>query len=219
MDAAVRRLTIACLAALLAVAAPAAAPQPAPSREAALDALKAPDAGERQRAVVRLAHVGRMDDVPALLAALRDVDEDVRAIAEQAIWIVWSRSGDPEADRLFGQGIDEMNAGRLEAGIATFGRVIRRAPGFAEGWNKRATLYFLAGDYEKSLQDCDEVMKRNPYHFGALAGYGQIYLQLRKYEQALDYFKRALAVNPNMAGVELQVRLLEQALGSRQKPI
>jgi tetratricopeptide (TPR) repeat protein len=90
-------------------------------------------------------------------------------------------------------------------------------PEFAEGWNKRATVYFLVGDFERSLRDCDEVIKRNPHHFGALAGYGQIYMQLDDYERAIEYFKRALAVNPNLDGVELQVRVLEHALAERKK--
>jgi tetratricopeptide (TPR) repeat protein len=188
-------------------------------REPALQALGAAEAAERLRGVVGIARNGRMADAPALLAALRDPDEQVRAAAEQALWIVWSRSGKPDIDKLFVQGLDEMNGGRLDAGIATFTRVIELAPDFAEGWNKRATLYFLVGDYRRSLADCDEVMKRNPAHFGALAGYGQIYLRLDEPEKALEYFRRALAVNPNMAGVEVQIRLIERSLAQRKKAI
>jgi tetratricopeptide (TPR) repeat protein len=195
----------------------AAADAQAPSREAALMALASSDAAQRQRGALWLAQVGRMEDVPALLARLRDPDEDVRAIAERAIWVLWSRSGNAEVDKLFLQGIDQMNAGQLKEGIGTFTRVIELAPAFAEGWNKRATLYFLVGDFDRSLKDCDEVMKRNPHHFGALAGYGQIYMQLSEYEKALEYFKRALEVNPNLDGVDFQVRLLERVLESRKK--
>jgi tetratricopeptide (TPR) repeat protein len=214
MDAAMR-LTAALLALFLLLPAPAIAQ--APTREAALAALGSPDAGERQRAAVWLAQLGRMDDVPALLAKLRDPDEDVRAIAERAIWVIWSRSGDAQTDTVFLEGVSQMSAGALEEGIATFTRVIEMAPEFAEGWNKRATLYFLVGDLERSLKDCDEVLKRNPDHFGVLAGYGQIYAQLGDYEQALAYFRRALAINPNLDGVEFQVRLLERVLAERKK--
>ncbi len=211
------RLTAGLLALFLLVPVPAGAQ--VPTREAVLATLGSADPGERQRAAVWLAQVGRMEDVPALLAKLRDPDEGVRAIADRAIWVIWSRSGNPETDALFLEGIAQMNAGELKAGIATFTRVIERAPEFAEGWNKRATLYFLAGDFERSLRDCAEVLKRNPSHFGVLAGYGQIYAQLGEYEKALDYFKRALALNPNLEGVESQARVLEGVIAERKKKI
>ncbi len=73
------------------------------------------------------------------------------------------------------------------------------------------------GEYEKSLRDCDEVMKRNPNHFGALSGYGQIYLQLDKPELALDYFQRALKVNPNLRSVEAAVAELKRLINERRK--
>jgi tetratricopeptide (TPR) repeat protein len=215
MDAAPRLLTI--LFAALCLAAPASGQ--ILGREAALQALKDPDAGRREQGIVGLARNGRMADAPALVAALRDPDESVRATAEQALWIVWSRSGNPQVDKLFAQGLEEMNSGRLDAGIATFTRVIETAPEFAEGWNKRATLYFITGEYKKSLADCDEVIKRNPAHFGALAGYGQIYLRLDDPEKALEYFRRALVVNPNMESVEAAVQVLERALAQRKKTI
>jgi tetratricopeptide (TPR) repeat protein len=211
-----RSLTAALLALFLLLPGVTGAQAP-PTREAALAALGSPEPRERARAAVGLAQVGRMEDVPALLARLRDPDEDVRAIAERAIWVIWSRSGDAQTDALFLEGIAQMNAGELQAGIATFSRVIERAPGFAEGWNRRATLYFLAGDFERSLKDCDEVLKRNPDHFGVLAGYGQIYTRVGDYEKALAYFRRALAVNPNLDGVEFQMRLLEHLIAERKK--
>ena len=88
--------------------------------------------------------------------------------------------------------------------------IIGRKPDFAEGWNKRATLYYSIGEYQKSLRDCDEVIKRNPLHFGALAGYGLIYVQLDQPDRALEYFKRALKINPNMQGVANNIELLEK---------
>ena len=210
------RPALACLALLAALAAAPAGAQQAP-REAAQAALKSADPVERGRGVVLLAREGRMTDVPALIAVLRDPNTELRALAEQAIWVVWSRSGDAVVDKLFEQGIDEMNGGRVKESIATFTRIIELKPDFAEGWNKRATIYFVAGELESSLKDCGEVLKRNPVHFGALAGCGQIYAQTGEYEKALDYFKRALAVNPNLEGVEFNARLLEHFLAERKK--
>ncbi|MGQ0656226.1 MAG: tetratricopeptide repeat protein, partial [Betaproteobacteria bacterium] len=94
--------------------------------------------------------------------------------------------------------------------------VIGRLPDFAEGWNKRATVYYLAGEYRKSIADCDEVLKRNPGHFGALSGLGEIHLGLGEPEQALGWFRKALEVNPNLLGVEFRVKELERQLEAKR---
>ena len=190
---------------------------PAPSRAQALAALKKPDPQQRRRGALGLETAGRMDDAPALIAALRDPDEVVRTIAEEALWAVWSRSGNERADELLRRGIAEMGAEHLGDAIATFTRVIQLKPEFAEAWNKRATVYFLAGEYRRSLADCDEVIKRNPSHFGALSGYGQIYMQLDQPEKALEYFRRALEVNPNLDGVQSMIERLEQLESHRRR--
>jgi tetratricopeptide (TPR) repeat protein len=187
------------------------------SREQAVQALSQSDAQMRRDAVSRLAEIGTMADVKLLVNALRDDDRDVRDHAEQAMWRIWSRSGNPEVDRLYQKGVAQMEAGDLQQSIVTFTRIIELKPDFAEGWNKRATLYFLVGEMRKSLADCDEVMKRNPYHFGALAGYVQIYVRLEYYDRALDYARRALLINPNMDGVRSMMEMIERTLEQRRR--
>ena len=199
------------LAITLTCAPPAAFPAPQARSEAVAD-LEHPAAGRRAEAVAWLAEHGRMADQPLLLKRLRDQDEFVRGLAERGLWALWSRSGEPATDRLMAAGIERMQAGALAAAVAAFSEVIRRRPAFAEGWNKRATAYYLAGDYRRSLADCDEVLKRNPRHFGALSGYGQIYFRLEQYGKALEYWRRALEVNPNMPGVEINIRGVEELL-------
>lgn len=213
----VKKLILMAIAlACLVPAMPAAADSPAPARAQALASLKKPDPQERRRGALGLQTVGRMDDAPALVAALRDPDDIVRAIAEEALWAVWSRSGEPRVDDLFKRGVSEMGGEHFGEAITTFTRVIELRPDFAEGWNKRATAYYLAGEYRRSLADCDEVLKRNPNHFGALSGYGQIYLQLDQPDKALEYFRRALQVNPNLEGVQAMIKRLE-ALETRRR--
>ena len=200
------------------LAADAAAQAKAPlTRELAVTDITSPDVETRRHATARLGEVGVISDAPALIAALTDADEVVRVLAERSVWQVWSRSGDPDTDGLLQAGIEQMNRGDGPAAVETFTKVIARRPDFAEGWNKRATVYFLMGEHRKSLRDCDEVIKLNPAHFGALAGYGQIYLQLDQPEQALAYFRRALRVNPNMRGVQQAIPHLERLLTERRK--
>ena len=182
------------------------------SREAALTALENSSVDARANAAARLGEVGTMEDIAALLNSLRDDQDTVRNSAEQSIWKIWARSGDPNVDRLYARGIREMNEGSFARAISTFSEIIKLKPDFAEGWNKRATLYFMTEQYDKSLEDCDEVMKRNPYHFGALSGYGHIHVEFRLYEQAIEYFQKALKINPNMGSVVRLIQRIEQLI-------
>ena len=198
-------------------APPAAAQRPL-TREQALEAIqKADDIDARRLGAAWLGETGQMADVPLLVDALRDDDEAVRQLAEHSLWQVWSRSGDPEVDRLFKTGLEQMTARAPGVAIETFSEVIRKKPEFAEGWNKRATLYYLIGEFDKSLADCEEVVKRNPSHFGALSGFGMNYLRLKRPEKALQYFERALRVNPNLEQVKAMVEELKQLLSQQRQ--
>ena len=201
---------------LTAVAAPAF-PEPPRSREAALGALRSPDAATRAEAVTWIANHGTMADVALLQPRLRDESPFVRSFAESGLWLLWSRSGDAEIDTLMAHGTDEMQAGRHEQAVADFTAVIAKRPDFAEGWNRRATVLFLAGEFRRSLDDCNEVLKRNPGHFGALAGLGQIYMALNEPELALSWFRKALEANPNLLGVEISIKQLEEALKQKRR--
>ena len=199
------------------MAAPAAFPEPPKSREEALGALRSEDAATRAEAVVWIANLGGPADDNLLHERLRDESAFVRSYAEQALWLLWSRSGDADTDRVMAQGVEQMQAGRHAEAIAVFSGVISRKPEFAEAWNKRATVHYLAGEYRKSLADCGEVLKRNPRHFGALSGLGMVHLALDELEDAQRWFRRALEVNPNMVGVELELLRLEERLKQKRK--
>jgi tetratricopeptide (TPR) repeat protein len=205
------------LAGLLVLATVAAAAAQSP-HDRALGALgRQDDVAARREAVRTLADTGVMADLPALAGALRDADPTVRALTESAMWEVWSRSGDPDIDRLFAVGVEQMNVRQLNEAVETFSEIIRRRPEFAEGWNKRATAYFVLGEYRKSLADCDEVLARNPYHWGALSGYGMIYVELDQPGRAVEYFQKALAVNPNLTSVEQAIETLKAQLLQRRR--
>ena len=206
-----QKINILLLAALTALALPAF-PEPPRNREAALAALQSRDAATRAEAVTWIANRGTMNDAALLHERLLDESAFVRGFAEQGLWLLWSRSGDEAIDRLMARGTDEMQAGRHREAIEIFSLVIQKKPEFAEGWNRRATVYYLAGEYQRSIADCDEVLKRNPRHFGALSGLGEIHLSLDKPGEALGWFRRALEVNPNMLGVEFRIKELESRL-------
>ena len=179
------------------------------TRVQALAALSHIEAGQRLAGVQRLADIGTMADADRLLSTLADADEQLRVVTAAAVWQIWSRSGDAAIDKLFARGVEQMAAAQLDGALATFNQIVQRKPAFAEGWNKRATVYFMLGRHKESLKDCDEVLKRNRNHFGALSGAGQIHLQLGNAQQALDFFRRAVDVNPALEGPAKMIPLLE----------
>ena len=197
------------LAAVLTAASAPAFPEEPKSRQEALAQLAGADSTARMETIVWFANHGTMADAGLLEKRLRAEDEGVRAYAERGLWAIWSRSGDPDIDRLMARGVEEMQQGNNKAAIATFSEVVKRKPDFAEGWNKRATVYYVVGDYPRSIADCDQVLKRNPRHFGTLSGLGQIYYRMDNYEMSIEWFRKALEVNPNMGGVELNLKALE----------
>lgn len=203
------------LAALLLSLATGLAAAQTMGRTQALFALVHELAPERAAAVARLADVGLMEDSPRVAERLRDEDAGVRNLAGMALWMIWSRSGDAAVDRLFARGLEQMGRGQLKSARATFTRIVRQKPAFAEGWNKRATVAFLMGDDSASLKDCDEVLKRNPLHFGALSGMAQIHLRQGRLEEALRAWERALEVNPNIDGGPEMLEQLEEAVRRR----
>ncbi len=125
-----------------------------------------------------------------------------------AIWKIWGRSGSPTADLLLIQAERAMAAGRQRTAISILSTVIEQYPDFTEAWNKRATAYFIANDFDKSLADIKQVLEREPRHFGALSGMGLIYQQLGEKKKALSAFRRALAIHPLLKDARRAVKNL-----------
>jgi tetratricopeptide (TPR) repeat protein len=131
------------------------------------------------------------------------------------IWDVWTHHDDADAVRDMRLGIGAMNAGQFRAAIQVFSETVKRFPDFAEAWNKRATAYFIIGEYASSIADCRRVLALEPRHFGALAGLGMIYRALDEPETALGWYKRALDVNPHLTDAQDAVRALEAEIKGR----
>lgn len=199
----------------LLIVAAAGGARAASEQDSLLERLRHGTAAERLVAVARLAEIGDQGATAELGRALRDPDAGVREAAGDALWAVWHRSGSTEIDAVLERGIRLMGEHRYPEAIAAFDEVIARAPAFAEGWNKRATVRYLMGDFDRSLADCAEVVKRNPLHFGALSGFGLNYLRKDDLARAAEYFQRALDVNPNLVQVESTLEQIREILRRR----
>ena len=184
----------------LLIAQPALAEQ---SREPS--AAEAPAAARKSPAEMRA------DALDSLFARLHRVRAGEEAkLAEQAIWKLWKSSDSPAAEVLIGQAERAMDGRAFDASLGILDRLVEVHPDFAEAWNKRATLYFMMGRFKDSLADIDAVLNLEPRHFGALAGRGMIYQKEKNISGALDAFRDALAINPNMPSVKDAVKQLER---------
>ncbi|MGI9462983.1 MAG: tetratricopeptide repeat protein [Aestuariivirgaceae bacterium] len=134
---------------------------------------------------------------------------------ERKIWTIWLETQDETVQALMKKGIERMGAGDLRTALAAFNHVVEAAPDFAEGWNKRATVYYLMEKFDESLADIITTLKLEPRHFGALSGRGLIYVRLEDLNKALTAFEAALAVNPQMIGPRSNVEAIRKILKQR----
>ncbi len=136
--------------------------------------------------------------------------------AEQAIWTIWLETDSAAVNILMRKGILAMQRRDFRTALRNFDQIVDLAPDYAEGWNKRATVYYLMGAFKESLDDIVKTLDLEPRHFGALSGRGLVLTELERNEEALEAFEDALAVNPAMPSVRLNIEALRKLLeGSR----
>jgi tetratricopeptide (TPR) repeat protein len=128
------------------------------------------------------------------------------------IWNVWMDSGEIEINSWMEQGSKALTDGDFTKAITIFNKITERKPDFVEGWNKRATAYYMKGDYNASLQDIFRTLSIEKRHFGALSGLASIYLSNRDYKEALKVLEYMLLICPNQPGLQDQVHELYQRL-------
>jgi Tfp pilus assembly protein PilF len=155
----------------------------------------------------------RLDPLFMALKATTDADEADQL--EAGIWALWGLSGDDEIDQLMTIGINALGDGDGETALTAFNEIISRAPDYAEGWNKRATLFYLAGEHELAISDIKKTLALEPRHFGAYSGLGLVYMALGEERKALDAFEKALEIHPHMDGAESHIRELRDIVKGR----
>ena len=135
---------------------------------------------------------------------------------EDQIWRIWLEHPDKKTQEAVLIGMTFMRQGKRDLAELSFKRAIDRDPEYAEAWNKRATLRFLADDYAGSIADCAQVLKLEPRHFGALAGLGLMYAQLNNWEASVHWYEQALAVHPNLPAVEAGLKEARRRLDGEE---
>lgn len=144
-----------------------------------------------------------------LFDSLASADEQSWEQIETDIWAEWSRSGSAAMDLLLERGRAAMTAGNLGTAIEHLTALTDHAPEFAEGWNARATAYYQAGLYGPSIEDIRRTLALNPRHFGALSGLALILEELGHPEDALEIYRKVLAIHPFRPNLDVAIERLE----------
>ena len=161
------------------------------------------------------AHADQKDPrLPELFSALAKAPTpEVAQPIELHIWEIWFEQPDPVIAKLMENAVRAMAVDDFAAAERALNQVVVLAPDYAEGWNRRATLYFLTKRYDASLADIDTVLALEPRHFGALSGQGLCFMAKENLEAAADAFQHALDVNPQMLGARENLDALKKILG------
>jgi len=154
----------------------------------------------------------RLDALFAGLKSTKVEEEADMMVAE--IWRLWLQSGNADVDAQMQHAVLLTGSAPVMA-IPILDDIVARLPDWAEGWNKRATVLYLIGEYDRSLADCERVLTLEPRHFGALAGIGLIRIQKEEPREALTAFRKALAVNPFLKERFNLIPELERLVGER----
>jgi tetratricopeptide (TPR) repeat protein len=151
-----------------------------------------------------------------LFGALKAAPDDASAKhVEARIWALWLQTPSDTAALLMMRAKAAIDAQQMDVALQLLDAVVKLRPDYVEGWNRRATLYYLRNDYVHSLQDIEQVLVREPRHFGALAGLGMIMQDLGDEKRALDAFRKALAINPHLDKVPELVKTLSEKVEGR----
>jgi tetratricopeptide (TPR) repeat protein len=152
----------------------------------------------------------RLDDLFRKLLAV-PAGETADAVEDQ-IWTIWLEHPGRDVPTLMNSGVQLLHKDDFKAALELFDHIVKLAPNYAEGWNKRANAHYLLGDYPAAVSDIRHTLLLEPRHFAALAGLGLVYLAVDEPAGALKAFEAGLAINPHMGGVREQVDKLRQQL-------
>jgi len=151
-----------------------------------------------------------------LFGALKAAPDEASAKhVEGRIWAQWAQTPSDTAALLMTRAKTALDAKQIDVSVKLLSAVVKLKPDYIEGWNRRATLYYLQNDYTRALEDIEQVLAREPRHFGALAGLGMIMQEFGDDKRALEAYRKALAVNPHLEKVPELVKSLTEKVEGR----
>lgn len=156
------------------------------------------------------------DTLDTLFGKLKKAgSEDAAKSINHAIQLRWLESGSDTVDLLMQRAMQAMDSKDYPLSLDLLDAVIDLRPGFAEGWNKRATVYYLLQDFGRSMGDIEQTLKLEPRHFGALSGLASIFRYLGRDEDALEVYEKTLAIHPRLKNVQKAYQDLVEEIEGR----
>tara|TARA_Y100000996_G_scaffold85747_1_gene59580 strand:+ start:51 stop:596 length:546 start_codon:yes stop_codon:yes gene_type:complete len=148
-----------------------------------------------------------------LFSELKKNNPAVSKNIEQKIWTLWStHPSDDKLTSILNEGSRLMQDKDLFRAILVFTEVIEMDPTWAEAWNKRATVYYMIGEFEKSQSDINKVLNLEERHFGALAGQGLVNIQLKNYEKAILSYQMVEKIYPTMRSPKIMIKQIQDLI-------
>ena len=152
----------------------------------------------------------RLNDLFETLSVSDDANT-IRNI-ENRIWEIWYQHPNEDLERLMEIGSERMNNQQLPEALLIYTRIVETFPQYAEGWNRRATLYYVVGNFEASIADIEKTLALEPRHFGALSGLGLVYLQREELNKAKEAFEALVDVHPNSPNAQENLEFVTEQL-------
>jgi tetratricopeptide (TPR) repeat protein len=177
-----------------------------------VELLDGDDVDAQKVAALALSLMGTECCLATLAKQLKHPDRMCGQMAEHAMWAIWHRCGNSEAQGYFNSGSAAFAARDLERAIRLFGKAINADPNFAEAYNHRAMVFYLQENFEESLKDCQIATELMPLHFGAWAGAGHCHACLGHADEAIACYEKAKSINPHLECVDDLIAELRESL-------
>ena len=166
----------------------------------------------RRSATLAIGFLGDFSVNETMGRSLQDDDRGVRLLADHGIRQIWTRQGEPAVQAGVRKLYRLVIQNRLEDAIEDATRLIAHDPMLGEAWNQRAIAFCALGEFEAAIEDCRETLNCNRYHFPAAMGMGHCLLQMDDAVAALECFRLALSINPDLEGVRNHICQIERTL-------
>jgi tetratricopeptide (TPR) repeat protein len=158
----------------------------------------------------------RTRNLDFLFGALKAApDADTAKQVEARIWALWMASGSDTANLLMSRTKTAIEANDLDLAVQLLDALVQIKPDYVEAWNRRATIRYMRKEFGASLEDIRQVLSREPRHFGAMSGLGMILQEFGDEKRALEVFRRALEVHPNLPRIPDLVKTLSEKVEGR----